>query len=445
MNVIKPFRGFRYDLSKAGELSELIAPPYDVISPDLQQKLHHRSIYNIVRLALAEDEEGDDEHHNKYTRAARRWREWRDDGVLFRDGTPMIYRYMMSFSSKMPEGIVTHERPGFMALLRLFEYSEGKVLPHERTLAGPKEDRFQLMLHTGAQFSPVFLIYPDEKGVIDSALGESPLTDDSFVCEDDAGVSHSLWPISDPEAAGAVEAHLSEQALYIADGHHRYETALTMRRHLLERSPLFAEGLDYVLAYFTPLEHPGLTIFPYHRLIHNLPKRRLSGLFKKLADYFHIDRTLLSPLQQGEPRREFMTGLRERGKNSRVFGMVDSTGQGHYLTLKTDVSATGDFHSEAELEQASLDVSILERVILKEILGIKHKDLTNEKHISYATDYDTILNEVQNPPYQLAFLLNPTPVEAVIRISHQGGVMPEKSTYFFPKTATGLVMRSMED
>ncbi len=444
MRVIKPFRGIRYDLEKAGDLSELIAPPYDVISPALQERLHNRSPYNIVRLTLGEDREKDDDQENKYFRSARLWRQWQDEGVLVRDGSPMIYRYMMTFSSKMPEGIVTHERPGFIALLRLFDYSERKVLPHERTLAGPKEDRFQLMLHTRAQFSPVFLIYPDEGGRIDAALGDKPLTDDAFACEDDAGVSHTLWPVSEPEAAEEVENHLFEQPLYIADGHHRYETALTMRKYLLKQSPLFAQGLDYVLAYFTPIEHPGLTIFPYHRIIHNLPKRRLSGLIKKLGEYFYVDRTLMSPLQHGEGRREFMTGLRERGKNATVFGMVDSTGQGTYLTLKADFSALGDLHSEVELTEASLDVSVLERFVLKEILDIKDKDLTNEKHISYATDYDTVLNEVRTPPNQLALLLNSTPVESVIKISDLGGVMPEKSTYFFPKTATGLVMHNME-
>jgi len=445
MKVIKPFRGIRYNLEKAGDLAELIAPPYDVISPALQEKLHHRSPYNIIRLTLGEDHQGDDEDHNKYTRAAELWRDWQKQQILARDGSPMIYRYMMTFSSKTPDGIVTYERPGFMALLRLFEYSEGKVLPHERTLAGPKEDRFQLMLHTRAQFSPVFLIYPDEKGDIDSALGENPSTDDAFACEDDAGVSHTLWPVSDPDAIKAVEDHLADQPMYIADGHHRYETALTMRKYLLEQNPLFAEGLDYVLAYFTPRENPGLTIFPYHRIIHNLPRKRLSGLFKKLGEYFHVDRTLISPLQQGEPRREFMKGLRERGKNSTVFGMVDQTGQGCYLTLKADISTFEDLKSEVEIVEASLDVSVLERLVLKEALGIRDKDLTNEKHISYATDFDNVLNEVQTPPNQLAFLLNPTPVEAVIKISDLGGVMPEKSTYFFPKTATGLVMHSMED
>jgi uncharacterized protein (DUF1015 family) len=170
MSVIKPFAGIRYNPALAGELGSLIAPPYDVISPERQRALHERSPYNVVRLILGLEQPGDGPRENKYTRAAALWREWRASGVLRRDLGPRLYRYQVEFEVKTPEGLVTRQRPGFVALLRLHEYHEGKVLPHERTLAGPKQDRFQLMLHCRAHFSQVFILYPDPDGKVERAL-----------------------------------------------------------------------------------------------------------------------------------------------------------------------------------------------------------------------------------------------------------------------------------
>ena len=262
MTIIKPFAGFRFDAKLAGELVDLIAPPYDIINPELRKALFDRSPFNVVRLILNEPEPTDNERRNRYTRAAELWRDWRHSGVLRRDAAPRLYRYNVSFHLKTPQGIVTRERPGFVALLQLHEYAAGKVRPHERTLAGPKQDRLQLMLATRAQLSQVFMLYPDPKGKLDGLLGAAPPAGaESWSAEDDAGVTHTMWGIEDPKTIAAVNDHLEQTPIYIADGHHRYETALAVRKHLRET----------VMFYFTPAEHPGLTIFPYHRLIHHLP------------------------------------------------------------------------------------------------------------------------------------------------------------------------------
>jgi uncharacterized protein (DUF1015 family) len=446
MSIIKPFRGVRYDLKKAGELGELIAPPYDIINPAKRKELEERSPYNVIRLILPEEQPGDDARTNKYSRAANSWEEWRKSGVLVRDAAPRLYRYMTGFSLKTPEGIVTRERPGLVALLKLHEYAEGKVLPHERTLAGPKQDRFQLMSHTRAHLSQVFLLYPDADGEVDRALGLTPPPGtDSWSAEDDAGVTHVMWPVADQELIREAGRLISRQRVYIADGHHRYETALAYRRHMRETSPLFAGGTEYVMAYFTPLDHPGLVIFPYHRLLHNLPKRRFSGLIKKLENYFQIDRALLSPLDPGSARREFIGNLIERGKERTVFGMVDGmNSHAYYLSLQPDARLNRGAVSEAESALACLDVVILEDLILIGMLGIGPKDLLNEKYVSYETDYDRVLDAVQKKENQMAFLMNPTPVKDVVRVADLAGIMPEKSTYFFPKLATGLVMNSLD-
>jgi len=447
MSIIKPFRGVRYNLDKAGGLEELIAPPYDVISKKEREALARRSPYNITHLILPEEKPGDDDRKNKYARAADTWRKWLAQGILARDPRPAIYRYLISFQMKTAEGIVTGERPGFVALQKLMEYSKAKVLPHERTMAGPKEDRFQLMLHTRAHLSQVFMLYPDRGLEIDRLLGDAPPEGiESFGCRDDQGVTHTLWPITDPQVIRKVQGHLDQVRIYIADGHHRYETALALRKKLVQTSPLFAHGSDYLLSYYTPAEHPGLAVLPYHRLVHNLPKRRLSGLKKKLSQHFKVEPALVSPLEPGAPRREFMKSLAERGADSTVFGMVDgSSGQAFYLVTKNDQTLFRSCRSEVDMTLCSMDVVILEDLVLIGMLGMNHKALLNNKYIDYETDYDRILDAVSRPPNQLAFMVNPTPVQDVIKVADLRGVMPEKSTYFYPKLASGLVMNSMED
>ncbi|HUT55812.1 MAG TPA: DUF1015 domain-containing protein [bacterium] len=446
MSIIIPFKGIRYDLRKGGELADLIAPPYDIINARKTKELRSRSPDNVVRLILPEEKAGDDARNNKYSRAAALWEQWRRDGTLALDPTPRLYRYMTSFSLKTTEGIVARDRPGFVALMQLHEYSEGKVLPHERTLAGPKQDRFQLMAHTRAHLSQVFMLYSDPAGAVDRALGlKPPAGTQSLSAEDDAGVTHLMWPVEDQEAIAEAARVISAGPVYIADGHHRYETALAYRRHVRQTSPLFAAGTDHVMAYFTPAEHPGLVIFPYHRLLHNLPKRRFSGLLKKLENYFQIDRALVSPLDPGAARREFIASLQERGRERTVFGMVDGiNGHAYYLSVQPDARLARGANTPADSALASLDVVILEDLILIGMMDVKPKDLLNEKYVSYETDYDRTLDAVQKKENQMAFLMNPTPVGDVIKVADLAGIMPEKSTYFFPKLATGLVMNSMD-
>lgn len=447
MSIIKPFRGIRYDVEKAGDLADLIAPPYDIINDEMKALLHKRSPRNIIRLILGEEKPGDDDRDNKYKRAAKLWEDWRRQGVLLRDPTPGIYRYLTGFSMKTPEGIVSMERPGFVALLKLNEYAEGKVLPHERTLAGPKQDRFRLISQTRAHFSQIFMLYPDPKGKVDQALGATPPEDaEVWSAEDDAGVTHFMWPIEDKDLIETVAAQVGSGRIYIADGHHRYETSLAVHRHLMRTSPLFARGSDCVMAYFTPIEHPGLVIFPYHRLLHNLPKRRFSGLLKKLGQYFKVDRTMQRPLDQGEQRREFMSDLVSRGAERTVFAMVDGVSRdAFFLSLRPDAELKRNAGDEIENFLAQLDVVILEELILTGMLDIKHKDLLGEKFVTYETDFDRVLDQVQQKPHQIAFLMNPTPVKDVVRVADLAGIMPEKSTYFFPKLASGMVMNAMED
>ena len=441
MSIIKPFRGIRYARDAEGGLSRLIAPPYDVISEEERKSLAAKSPHNIVRLILPEGAaEG---QRDRYTIAGETWRHWQDRGVLARDKTPAIYRYNMSFEVKTPEGIETRERPGFVASLKLCEYDEEKVLPHERTMKGPKEDRFKLILASRAQFSQIFMLYRDPEANVDSALDSAP-AEGKMECEDDAGVTHTMWPVTDPEVIDAVTSAIGEGPVYIADGHHRYETSLAINRFLNEKTPLFTGESDRVMAYFTPAPSEGLVVFPYHRLIKGLPKRRMSGLRKRLEELFRVEPALMSPLDPGPSRREFVSGLTEHGKNGPVFGMVDASGKAYYLALKEGTDLYRSCESEVEMVLCGLDVVVLEDLVLIAKLGMKHKDLISGKYVSYETDYDRVLDRMREDGAQLAFLVNPTPVEDVLKVADLHGTMPEKSTYFFPKLATGLVMNSID-
>ena len=446
MTLIKPFKGVRYSQSRAGDIASLVAPPYDIISEEEKQSLHQRSPNNIIHLDYGLDKKGDSDKNNKYTRAAELWAKWRDEGVLGLDQTPTIYRYQTEFQLKTPEGLMTFTRPGFVSLLKLQEYEDGIVRPHERTMAGPKEDRFNLIFSTRAQFSQIMMFYSDPEAVIDQALGmEPPSGAEVLSVEDDIGVTHSLWPVTDAEAHRAAVEYLAGLPVYIADGHHRYETTLAVRRHLKKNSPLFAEGADYIMTYFTPMENEALAVLPYNRVIHNLPKRRLSGMLKKLEANFEIDRVLRSPAEPGETRRDFVRELRKRGQERTVFGLVDGpNGHGYFLSLRPDADPAAEEAGAAAKALRHLDVVILEDLVLVDALGIQRKDLLNEKHVAYETDYDVVIDSLAEENNQLGILLNPTPLKDVVRVSDLGGTMPEKSTYFFPKLATGLVMHDME-
>jgi len=254
-----------------------------------------------------------------------------------------------------------------------------------------------------------------------------------------------MWPVTYGVSIEALVRGLDDAVFYIADGHHRYETSLALRKYLVKKSPLFAGDSDYLMAYFTPIEHPGLVIFPYHRILHHLPRRRFTGFMKKLKEYFNVDRALVSPLEPGEPRRDFVRELGKRGQAGTAIGMVDSMkGESYFLSLKPDAEVRERCESEVDVILAGLDVVILEELILIGMLGIKPRDLLNEKHVTYETDFDRVFDAVHSAPNQLAFIMNPTKVDDVVKVSDHGGVMPEKSTYFFPKLATGLIINDIE-
>ena len=439
MAEVAPFRGVHYNLARVGELSAVVAPPYDIIRAPLQEELHWRSPYNVVRLILGQELPDDDPGRNKYLRAARQYRQWLEDQVLVRDPSPSFYLYHIEFELKTPEGRRRLQRRGLIGRLRLRPYSERVVLPHERTLAGPKEDRFRLLSAAGVVFSPVFVLFQDPEQELFRRLAAAALAPTPWECRESGNVVHRMWPITDPDLTQAITAFFQARQLFLADGHHRYETGLRYLEEVRRTRPETAGSAEWTLAYLTAAEDPGLVVFPYHRLLHSLPAASLQNLVERLQQDFEVIPAQASPLAPGPGRPAFLQALLGHGRTRPAFGLVMPEGDAYLLLLKPAI------HRVRPAGVASrLDVTMLEGHVLEEVLAIDHRALVEEKNVTYETDYDKVLDAVGRPPFQAAFLLNPTPVSQVLAVASAGEIMPEKSTYFFPKPVSGLVFHPLD-
>jgi uncharacterized protein (DUF1015 family) len=433
MAEIRAFRAYRYDLGRVGTLSDVVAPPYDVIDADLQKALYARSPYNVIRLILNKEESDDGEAHNRYTRAARFLRDWQQDGLLVQDSARALYVYHQEFAVEGRR----YTRRGIMARVRLEPFGEGRIFPHEETMPGPKADRLQLMRATAMNLSQIFGLYPDAKGTVqaqlDTAVGRSlPLE-----AADHLGVVSRLWPVTDQHVVSTVTGLMGPRPVFIADGHHRYETAL---RYLDERR---AAGevhdteapANFVLMMLVSMSDPGLIILPTHRLVGGLPELTADRLRRLLQPHFEVE-----TIGQGEPGARDTWELMEAegGQDLLGFGTVaDGTWLTARLRTPEAMEAVAGQHSPA---WRGLAVSVLHELVLgklvPEALGCRPE-----------CRYVHLLREVQGAvaarQCQLAVLVPPARMEHVEQIAGNLEKMPPKSTYFYPKLLSGLVFNPL--
>jgi uncharacterized protein (DUF1015 family) len=445
MAEILPFRGTRYNNHLIDDLSKVISPPYDVISKEMQESLYNRHPHNVVRLILPKDE-GDENFSDKYTQAANYFRTWRSDGVLIEDHQPSFYLYEQIFS--LPNG-KKKSRKGFFALLKLQDYKEGGVRAHEHTFAGPKADRFKLLQATRANLSPIFLIYKDPEqsvaGLIEQRMKEArPWA----TVTDEDGVVHKLWVVSKKEFICAIREKMLPKELFIADGHHRYETAVAYRDFMRTETGLKdgKQPFDYTMVYLTHAEQDGLVILPTHRALSKtlMNEVNLKEAFEELREAFEIT-TEKVDLSKGEAVAEQIAEkVAKLGKKSTSFGMIEACGKVHYLQLKPDVSPEELIDADDMPDVVKrLDVSILHQYIINRVfIGNPDFEL-EEDECFYVRDVSKLLEMLRSKKATLAFVMNPTPMEQVLEIVAAGIKMPHKSTYFHPKLADGLVIRDM--
>ena len=447
MADIRPLPGIRY--APGSDLAAVVTPPYDVISPEAQARYYERSPENIIRLELGRDEPDDDELDNRYTRAATTFADWRLRGVLQQD-TPALYLYEQQFTALGGE----RRRMSLLARVRVEPWEAGVVLPHERTLSKPKSDRLKLTRATAATLSPIMALYDDPQGALAQALAATSAREPDLAFRDESDEAHRLWIIRDAELIERVAAFFRDRQLYIADGHHRYETALAYREELREARhelPL-EDAVNFTLMALSAIEDPGLVVLPTHRIVRGVPEERLAEFTRDLAGLFESEPLIAGALNDLE---EVDAGAVTRaladasdGGARTAFALIAPDGV--RLLRQTDAGRAAMDERTGEAAHASeawraLDVAVLHELVLARGLSVSEQAIRAGEHVTYTRDAQAALDAVRSGAdgAQLAFLLNPTPPAAIRDVARAGDRMPQKSTYFYPKLITGLLINPL--
>jgi uncharacterized protein (DUF1015 family) len=426
MLQIRPFRGYRYNHKKV-EIQDVVAPPYDVISPGQQSALYNKSPYNVVRLILGREAD-------RYSSAAQFLEEWIAGDILKRDRKQSIYHLHQLFDGPDHSPVV---RKGFVALCRLEEFDKKIVLAHEKTLSKPREDRFKLFVATNSNFSQIFSLYSDPEREIDRLLNgtekEDPITD--VVFED---VQNRLWQITDKDTIRSIQEAMREKQVLIADGHHRYETALAYRDLMRSRNPRHTgdELYNFVMMFFTNIEDEGLIIYPTHRLVHSLKVFDAKEFLMRVEQYFIV--------RDFREKADVLTALEASPVSS--FGVALGEDNLYYLlTIKPSVDLASVLPNGTPPEIRQLDVTLLHALVLDRLLGISQSAQEQKTNLEYVRKSGEAFAAVESGKAQIAFVMNPTTIEQVRKVARAGYTMPQKSTFFYPKLLSGLVLNRMDE
>ncbi|MFC1980790.1 DUF1015 domain-containing protein [Chloroflexota bacterium] len=436
MAEIRPFCGAHYNQLLVDDLAAVICPPYDIITPQMRQELYQQSRYNFVRLEFSQELPQDTAADNKYTRASALLEQWLKQGVLQVDDAPAIYIHDHHFSLQGKE----YKRRGIIVRVRVEEWNKMTVRPHEGTLAEPKSDRLNLLWALQANTSPILALFEDQGQQVSSLLttkgNGQPLLNASSV----DGESHHVWAITEAEVIDKIRVSLARQPLYIADGHHRYESSLAYQRERRACSPSVSadEPFDFVMMTLVDFTDPGLVILPAHRLVRGIPRATLDELPAKLKTFFTIEE-----LPSSEPGIwQKVDDLLAEDRDQVCLVLFGLAQEQLFVLRLNDFAATGQmmpyFHSEL---YKKLDVSVVDHVILEELLGLDHD--REEASLAYCYSRPETVNKVLEQEYQLAFLLSPVKAKVIKAIADADDRMPRKSTYFYPKLPSGLIVHRL--
>ena len=433
MAEVHPFRGWRYDVAQVGDLSDVTCPPYDVIDTAFQERLYEQHPCNVIRLELNRDEPGDPDPDEKYRRAADFLRRWIKQGVLIQEHEDSLYAYHQVFDW---EGR-TYTRRGFLGRIRLERFGEGKVFPHEQTLSGPKADRLKLLEACKTNLSPIFGLYPDDDNAVQSPLERAITSLTPHEATDHLGVIHRLWPVSNHETIEQVRMLLRDKPVFIADGHHRYETAINYRDGLMSQDKL--TGTDsppnFVMMMFVGMSDPGLVILPTHRLVSGLTALKRGDLETALGKHFTLE-----PVGKGADAAQETWELIAADGGQDVLGL-GTTGDGWWtLARLTDGSPMQALAPDQSDDWRGLGVSLLHKLVLEHLLKAYH---AGEPKCRYVHQVAEVIEAQAAGEIPLACLVPPAQIEHVESIAERLEKMPPKSTYFYPKLQTGLVFNSV--
>ncbi len=414
MADVSPLNALHYDLDRVGGLQAVAAPPYDVIDAEQRAALAARSPYNVVEIDLPEGED-------PYAHAAELFEQWQSEGVLVRDPEPALWALAQDYTG--PDGR-PYTRRGFFARVRVEDYGPGRIRPHERTHPGPKQDRLRLTRATRANLSPIFSLYDDPSGAAWSALAPHTGGEPWGEVSDEDGTHHRLWRVSDPEAAEAVRSALDATELLIADGHHRYETARVYAEEIGGEGPH-----RYVLMCLVALQDPGLTVFPTHRLLTELPDDKRVALRESITRDWEAEEV---PAEQLQPSGDTLQ-----------VGYYDAHHRRPLMLSLRDVAIADAALPGKPEPYRRLDTAVLEALILEGALGMTEEDISHLHGLDYARSTEQARERVDAGEAQAAFFMAPTPVERVRDVAAAGETMPPKSTYFFPKVLTGMLLHPL--
>jgi len=441
MVTVRAFQGVRYNLESVADLSRVVAPPFDVISPQEQDELHERHPLNYVRVILPRDEPGNGEGGNRYTRSAATLKKWLEEGVLLRDREPAFYVYEQTFAVREMNG-KTFTRRSFIGAVLQEPLDSGQVYPHETTHTAPKEDRLRIFTATGATPSQTFALFPDPEGdvrrTLERAAGRPPTAEFT----DSAGILNRFWVVTDPEFVDGLSRLMADRPLVIADGHHRYETTLLYREVRGGRGD-GSSPVDYMPMCLAAMEDPGIVVLSIHRAVHGVAGLSLSRFLEHAAESFAV----------AEASREEVLAValaRKQGRDDLpLFGLAardESGAERHWLLRLKDLETMARRAGELPAASRALDLTVLHLLLLEDLLGIGPERLERKENLTYFKEAEETLASLrpEKGGHQLVFICRATPVPEIFDVVRARQRMPQKSTYFYPKVLSGLVLRLVE-
>ncbi|MEE8637909.1 MAG: DUF1015 domain-containing protein [Candidatus Margulisiibacteriota bacterium] len=433
-----PFQGILYNKDLVKKIAKVFTPPYDVITPEEQDAFYDLHDFNFIRLNLGKEFPGDGEYNNKYIRSAAFLDGWLRHKVLEQDEKPAFYAYEQSFRHRGKK----YSRIGFIGLLRLEDMGRGKVFPHEETHSRPKLDRLQLMRSTYANLESIFSLYNDEKSKITKVLKKFMRRKPVYEAIDKDRVKHRLWRVDRKPSLKKIIKEMRDKTVFIADGHHRYEAALRFKNELKMKNTKFSEEevYNHIMMYFTPVEDNGLLVLPIHRVLRNLVYFDPIRFEKGLERFFEVKIYKAGKRSALRIRKKLMRDLEKKGREKHAFGMYLGANRYYLLTLKDEKIVEEVVEEEKPKAWKKLDTNIIHYAVFDRILGIAQE---TEDKLIYVKDEEKAVKLVDEGGCQVAFFLNPTRIEEITSIASKLEKMPQKSTYFYPKLLSGLVLNKI--
>ena len=444
INDVRPFKALHYNPEKISDIGQCLSQPYDVISPEQQEAYYKQHENNVIRLILGKINPGDDESNNRYTRAGDFLSAWVSNGILHSTGRSSFWAYEQEFEIPV---IGKRKVKGFIGKVRLQDYEEMRILPHEKVMKNPVEDRIKLVETTQTQFEYIWCLYQDKGFVIDSILEkcepDKPIID---YYEDMFKVRHKFWRIVDSEKCTTIHDTMKKSRIYIADGHHRYATMLHIRDEYRKKYPDAGPDApwEFIMMYLVNYEHEGLTIRPTHRMLYNLNISDWESVFNEIETHFHIKRYPLDDGNEEDIRKKWLSEIRTKEPREHKFGLYLKHKNSFFLLTLKDSEAYDELVKlDCSSDWKLLDVNIANYLLFKQILKISEEELLLNTKIKYMVDPNTAVDKVKTGEMEAVVIVNPTRLGDVIKISENKERMPRKSTYFYPKPVSGLVMYKM--